>query len=73
MDLLTPLANGIKVAQGPFRTRCSDITATGGRYAALQDAGSRFKGILSFRVFVPFVWREPMFAFEFDQALFEFA
>ena len=29
MNLLTPLANGIKVAQGPFRTRCSDITATG--------------------------------------------
>lgn len=43
MDLLTPLANGIKVAQGPFRTRCSDITATGAvtLHYMMQGQGSR--------------------------------
>lgn len=72
MYLLTPLANGIKVAQGPFRTRCSDITATGAvtLHYMMQGQGSR--GFCRFGL-CSFVWREPMFAFEFDQALFEFA
>lgn len=45
-----------------------DIGAHIGSYFALHDARSRLREYIIF-----IVWREPIFAFEFDQALFEFA
>ncbi len=71
MNLLTPLARGLKAAQGPFRMMCSDFTA---RRPLRCTAWCRVKvqGDSIFECY-SFVWREPMFEFEFDQALFEFA
>ena len=49
--------------------KCSDIEA---EYRLLHCT-AKMQGRGAGSVFLFIVWREPIFAFEFDQALFEFA